>query len=83
METLTNSHAFVVPKRRSTVVYGPGVPENKISGIHAWFQPLASTVLEPLEFLVGPVEEVPLDPATLRLRICKLAGLRPMMVGVL
>ena len=64
-DILTNSHALVPPERRSTVVYSARVPQDKVSRFHARLHPLAAAVEEPLEFLIGPVEQVTFEPSIL------------------
>jgi hypothetical protein len=69
--SLTNRHALVVAFRSCAVMRRAGVPEDEIPRLHLGVYPLATSFLEPLERLVGPVEEVGLDPATLGLHPCQ------------
>lgn len=47
------------------------VPEDEVPRLHLGFYPLATSILEPLERLVGPIEQVALDPAALGLHPCQ------------
>jgi hypothetical protein len=47
------------------------VPEDEVPWLHLGFYPLATPIFEPLERLVGPIEQVALDPAALGLHPCQ------------
>lgn len=66
---LANSHALPVSLGRRTVVSRSGVPQDKVAGLHLGLDPLAPSILELVERLTGPVKQVALDPAALRLGV--------------
>jgi len=55
-------------------MHSTGIPKNKVTRFHIWLHPLAAAVLEPLKLLICPVEEIPLDPATVGLSFVTTKG---------